>query len=98
MNVNQVLLKPVITEKATIISEQNKYVFKVATKANKDQVKEGKERVPVMPKGLLFALSEVSCTFEAQGIIATSRYLFLEQKVFHQICVMKCYIPDNLEA
>jgi len=40
MNVNQVLLKPVITEKATIISEQNKYVFKVATKANKDQIKE----------------------------------------------------------
>ena len=40
MNLNQVLLKPVITEKATIISEQNKYVFKVATRANKDQIKE----------------------------------------------------------
>ena len=40
MDVNQVLLKPVITEKATIISEQNKYVFKVATKANKDQIKQ----------------------------------------------------------
>lgn len=39
MNYNEVLIKPVITEKATIISEQNKYVFKVAQKANKDQIK-----------------------------------------------------------
>ena len=38
MNVNEVLIKPVITEKATIISEQNKYVFKIAQKANKNQV------------------------------------------------------------
>jgi len=38
MNVNQVLIKPVITEKATIISEQNKYVFEVAQKANKDMI------------------------------------------------------------
>ena len=38
MNLNQVLIKPVITEKATIISEQNKYVFEVAQKANKDLV------------------------------------------------------------
>jgi large subunit ribosomal protein L23 len=38
MNVNQVLVKPVITEKATIISEQNKYVFEVAQRANKDQI------------------------------------------------------------
>ncbi|MBF2089248.1 MAG: 50S ribosomal protein L23 [Leptolyngbya sp. DLM2.Bin15] len=30
---------PVITEKATLLLEDNKYVFKVAAKATKDQIK-----------------------------------------------------------
>ena len=35
-----VLLRPVITEKSTLLSEQGKYVFAIAIRANKLQVKE----------------------------------------------------------
>jgi large subunit ribosomal protein L23 len=38
MNAQEILIKPVITEKATIISAQNKYVFRVARTANKDEI------------------------------------------------------------
>jgi large subunit ribosomal protein L23 len=38
MNAQEILIKPVITEKATIISAQNKYVFHVARTANKDEI------------------------------------------------------------
>ena len=34
------ILRPIITEKATILSEQNKTVFKVHKKANKKNIKE----------------------------------------------------------
>jgi large subunit ribosomal protein L23 len=40
MNAHEILIKPVITEKATIISDQNKYVFRVASAANKELVKQ----------------------------------------------------------
>jgi large subunit ribosomal protein L23 len=35
MNPNDIIIKPIITEKSTDLSEQNKYVFKVAKDANK---------------------------------------------------------------
>jgi len=38
MNAHDILIRPVITEKATVIAEQNKYVFKVARAANKEQI------------------------------------------------------------
>ena len=38
-----VLLRPVVTEKSTFLAEQGKYVFAVATRANKLQVKEAVE-------------------------------------------------------
>lgn len=38
MNAHEILVKPIITEKATIISDQNKYVFRVAKTANKKTV------------------------------------------------------------
>ncbi len=44
MNVHQVLLKPTITEKSTILQESGKYTFRVASKANKVQVKEAVEK------------------------------------------------------
>jgi large subunit ribosomal protein L23 len=51
MSAHEILLKPVITEKATIISEQNKYVFRVAFDANKDLVKKAvKEIFKVSPE------------------------------------------------
>ena len=44
MNVHQVLEKPTITEKSTILQESGKYTFRVAPKANKVQVKEAVEK------------------------------------------------------
>ena len=44
MNVHQVLVKPTITEKSTILQESGKYTFRVAPKANKVQVKEAVEK------------------------------------------------------
>ena len=40
-----VILAPVITEKATIASEQNKVTFKVAATATKPQIKEAVEKL-----------------------------------------------------
>ena len=40
-----IILSPVITEKATIQSEQNKVVFKVAHTATKPQIKEAVEKL-----------------------------------------------------
>jgi large subunit ribosomal protein L23 len=40
-----IILSPVITEKATIASEQNKVTFKVAGTATKPQIKEAVEKL-----------------------------------------------------
>jgi len=40
-----VLIAPVVTEKATMASEHNKVVFKVASKATKPQIKEAVEKL-----------------------------------------------------
>ena len=40
-----VIIAPVVTEKATMASEHNKVVFKVASKATKPQIKEAVERL-----------------------------------------------------
>ena len=40
-----ILISPVITEKATTASEHNKVVFKVASKATKPQIKEAVEKL-----------------------------------------------------
>jgi large subunit ribosomal protein L23 len=39
MNINQVLIRPMITEKSTILQETGKYVFQVARVASKVEVK-----------------------------------------------------------
>ena len=44
MHVLQVLKQPVVTEKSTLLQEQNKYVFEILPKANKAQVREAVER------------------------------------------------------
>jgi len=41
----EVIVAPVVTEKATIASEHNKVVFKVAAKATKPQIKEAVEKL-----------------------------------------------------
>jgi len=44
MHVFQSLKRPLITEKSTMLQEQNKYVFEVLPNANKAQVREAVER------------------------------------------------------
>lgn len=39
MNPRSIILEPVITEKATKLKDQNKYLFKVLKKASKRQIK-----------------------------------------------------------
>ena len=43
LDLERVLVRPRVTEKATIVSEQNVYVFDIAIDANKFQVKEAVE-------------------------------------------------------
>ena len=43
MNVNDILIKPLITEKNTMLGAIGKYTFKIDTRANKAQVKEAVE-------------------------------------------------------
>ena len=40
MDIHQVLIKPTVTEKSTLLQESGKYTFHVATRANKVEVKE----------------------------------------------------------
>lgn len=44
MELWEVLRKPIVTEKSTVLQEQNKYVFAVATEANKAQIKQAVEK------------------------------------------------------
>ena len=39
------IIKPVITEKATLLSEHNKVVFRVPLEATKDEVKQAVEKL-----------------------------------------------------
>jgi len=49
-----ILLEPVLSEKANLLREEGKYVFKVAKSATKIQIKEAVRR--------LFNVNPVSCT------------------------------------
>jgi large subunit ribosomal protein L23 len=43
MHIYEVVKRPLITEKATVMKEQNRYAFEVAKEANKRQVREAVE-------------------------------------------------------
>jgi len=46
MQIEQVLIKPLLTEKSSIVTENaNRYVFKVQPKANKYQIKDAVEKM-----------------------------------------------------
>jgi large subunit ribosomal protein L23 len=45
LNVNDVLVKPLITEKNTMLGALNKYTFKVDTRANKTQIKDAVQSI-----------------------------------------------------
>ena len=44
MNIYEVIVQPVITEKSTLLQETSKYVFHVNPRSNKVQVKEAVEK------------------------------------------------------
>ncbi|MCL2373708.1 MAG: 50S ribosomal protein L23 [Treponema sp.] len=54
-----ILIEPVLSEKANMLREQGKYVFKVAMSANKIQIKEAVRR--------LFNVHPISCTVMVVG-------------------------------
>ena len=41
----KIILKPIVTEKATKLSEYNKVVFEVASKSNKNEIKSAVEKL-----------------------------------------------------
>lgn len=45
MNLYQVVVRPIVTEKSMGLLEQNKYTFEVALTANKRQVQEAVEKI-----------------------------------------------------
>ena len=59
MQYEDILIEPVLSEKANLLREQGKYVFKVAQSANKIQVKEAVRR--------LFNVHPISCTIMVVG-------------------------------
>jgi len=54
IDMHDVLIEPVLSEKATALREQNKYVFKVSPSANKYQIKDAVAK--------LFNVKVVNCT------------------------------------
>ena len=54
MNYEDILIKPVLSEKATMLREQNKYTFVVSKDATKFQIKEAVRK--------LFNVKVVDCT------------------------------------
>jgi large subunit ribosomal protein L23 len=54
-----ILIEPVLSEKANLLREEGKYVFKVAQSANKLQIKEAVRR--------LFNVNPISCTTMVVG-------------------------------
>jgi len=59
MNYEQILIEPVLSEKANILREQGKYVFKVDPRATKIQIKEAVRR--------LYNVHPVSCNVMVVG-------------------------------
>jgi len=59
MNYESILIEPVLSEKANILREQGKYVFKVDSRASKIQIKEAVRK--------LFNVHPVSCTVMVVG-------------------------------
>src|ERR687885_295713 len=57
MNINEVLIKPLITEKNTMLGAQGKYTFKIDRRANKTQ---GKEAVEAIFKVNVTAVNPIS--------------------------------------
>lgn len=62
------ILKPVITEKATLLSEQNKVVFRVPLSATKSEIKEAVEKLFNVKVGAVNTLRRKGKTKYFRGI------------------------------
>jgi large subunit ribosomal protein L23 len=62
------IIKPVITEKATVLSEHNKVVFRVPLDATKDQVKEAVEKLYNVKVGAVNTIRQKGKTKRFRGV------------------------------
>lgn len=63
-----IIIKPVITEKATLLSEHNKVVFRVPLDATKDQVKEAVEKLFNVKVGAVNTIRHKGKTKRFRGV------------------------------
>ncbi len=63
-----IIVKPVITEKATLLSEQNKVVFRVPLAATKKDVKEAVEKLFKVKVGAVNTLRRRGKTKQFRGV------------------------------
>ncbi|MDT3687040.1 MAG: 50S ribosomal protein L23 [Pseudorhodoplanes sp.] len=85
-----VILSPVITEKATTASEHNKVVFKVASTATKPQIKEAVEKlfdVKVKNVNTLVRKGKVKAFRGSLGIQSPSKRAIVTLEEGHRIDV-----------
>ena len=66
-NPRSIIQEPVITEKATILREGNKYAFRVDSKANKIQIRQAVEEI-FSVKGESVRTVKVPCKPKRQGL------------------------------
>jgi len=59
VNYEQILIEPVLSEKANVLREQGKYVFRVDPKATKPQIREAVRKI--------YNVHPVSCTVMVVG-------------------------------
>lgn len=62
------IIAPVITEKATLLSEKNKVVFKVPLAATKDEVKEAVEKLFNVKVGAVNTIRQKGKTKRFRGV------------------------------
>jgi large subunit ribosomal protein L23 len=85
-----VILSPVITEKATTVSEFNKVVFKVASTATKPQIKEAVEKlfdVKVKNVNTLVRKGKVKAFRGSYGVQSSSKRAVVTLEEGHRIDV-----------
>ena len=84
----RVLRRPLITEKGTELLELNKYLFEVATDANKHQIKEAVERafsVEVSAVNVMNVLGKMRRLGRSRGMTRNWRKAVVTLKPGHKI-------------
>ncbi len=85
-----VIVAPVVTEKATLASEHNKVLFKVASKATKPQIKEAVEKlfdVKVKKVNTLVRKGKLKMSRGSRGIQSDNKRAIVTLEEGHRIDV-----------